>query len=469
MRSSSRFGFSRRQILQTLGLGACAAPLLPLLNATGQELVRPKRLILFFSPDGTAALNFGTSVDWKPQGTETDFTFHQIHAPLEPFKAKIVVPWGMTMTAGGAGEQHAFGMAGIWTGATLHAPQPGADFDGGNGNRTGWGSGPSIDQIVAQGFGPAAPYQRAADDPAPETPYRSVALGVQSGDPSSLRRMTYVGDSEPIHPETIPRAAFDRLFAGVSAAPGTQPAADDVAAARAAAEQGAIVDLLKDDLAGLRTRVGSAEYAKIDAHLEGLLALERRLSSPPLFASAACAPPAQPAETSGRGDFQQQITEMTDILVQSLACDVTRVATLQLSSGFSNITHSWLGHTKGHHGFSHDGADRQTELQAIDNWYSTQFLYLLQQLDAVDEGNGTTLLDNSLVVWGRELGTTAHNMNRVPLIVAGGASGALVTGRSLDFDGEQHAKFLVSIGQLMGLGITSIGDLAPNSGPLVGL
>jgi hypothetical protein len=121
MRSSSRFGFSRRQILKTLGLGACAAPLLPLLNATGQELVRPKRLILFFSPDGAAALNFGDSVDWKPQGTETDFTFHQIHAPLDPFKAKIVVPWGLTMTAGGAGEQHAFGMAGIWTGATLHS------------------------------------------------------------------------------------------------------------------------------------------------------------------------------------------------------------------------------------------------------------------------------------------------------------------------------------------------------------
>ena len=100
-------------------------------------------------------------VDWKPTGTETAFNFGPLHMPLEPFKAKIVVPWGLTLTAGGAGEQHAYGMAGLWTGTTLPEPNNGVSFDGGNGHLTGWGAAPSIDQIVAQAYGPNMPYQRA--------------------------------------------------------------------------------------------------------------------------------------------------------------------------------------------------------------------------------------------------------------------------------------------------------------------
>ena len=99
---------------------------------------------------------------------------------------------------------------------------------------------------------------------------------------------------------------------------------------------------------------------------------------------------------------------------------------------------------------SHDGMDRRTELTAIDNWYAKQVAYFLGQLDAVNEGNGT-LLDNTLIVWGRELGNTSHNMGRAPFIMAGKAGGGLRTGRFLNFDGKEHAKLLVAVAQLMGL------------------
>ena len=137
-----RFDVSRRQLLQALGLGAAAGPLIPLLNASAQTAPRPKRLVLLFTPDGAPAKDYSTTVDWKPTGTETDFQFSQLHAPLEPYKAKIVVPWGLKLTAGGAGEQHAYGMAGLWSGTTLPEPNNGASFDGGNGHLTGWGAAP---------------------------------------------------------------------------------------------------------------------------------------------------------------------------------------------------------------------------------------------------------------------------------------------------------------------------------------
>jgi hypothetical protein len=301
MPSKSRIGLSRRALLHGLGLGAAASTLLPLLNASGQEAVLPKRLLLIFSPDGMAAQDYNNTVDWRPTGTETDFTLHAIHTPLEAFKAKMVVPWGLTLTAGGAGEAHAYGMAGLWTGATLHDPSGTADFDGGNGHRTGWGSAASVDQIVAQAFGAKMPYQRSPTDAAQETKYRSVALGVQCGQPTSLNRMTYTGDNQPIHPEVSPKAAFDRLFAGVT--PGGGTTAEDPAVTQARNEQKALVDVLKKDLGRIRTRVGKEEYLKIDKHLEGLLTLERRLndSMPPTVSSGCTLPTAPPATSGSNG------------------------------------------------------------------------------------------------------------------------------------------------------------------------
>ncbi|HEX6272407.1 MAG TPA: DUF1552 domain-containing protein [Polyangiaceae bacterium] len=473
MYSRRQFGMSRRALLSSLGLGATVGPLVPLLNASGQEALRPKRLLLVFTPDGAAARDYNTVIDWKPQGTETAFTLHAMHAPLEPYKSKLVIPWGLTMTAGGAGEAHAYGMAGIWTGATLHEPHAGADFDGGNGHRTGWGSAASIDQLVARGFGANSPYQRSPTDAMQETAYRSVALGVQCGNPTSLTRMTYTADKQPIHPETNPRNAFDRLFAGVTTG-GGGPTMPDPAAVQTRNEKLAVVDLLKNDLSRLRTRVGAEDYAKIDAHLEGLLAIERRISSTttPPPPSSSCTLPMQPPTSSGNGggnaNYPAQIRQMMDITAHMLACDVTRVASLQLSYGFSNVTHTWLGHTSAHHSMSHDGNDRRTQLQQIDTWYAEQFAYLLSKLDSINEGTGT-LLDNTLVVWGRELGSTAHRMERVPLVMAGGARGALTTGRSLSFDRQQHARLLVSIGRLMGLDINSVGNRDMAGGALSGL
>lgn len=467
MRSRRALDLPRRRLLQALGLGVGVGPILPLLNATGAEPTFPKRLLLIFEPDGAPAKDFSTVVDWKPQGAETDFTLTEIHKPLEAIKNKLVVPWGLKLSAGGAGENHAFGMAGLWTGSTLQDPSGTANFDGGNGHRTGWGSGPSIDQVVAKEFGPNKPYQRAADDASPETLFRTVQLGVECLDPTSLNRMIYAGSNQPLHPEVNPKSAFDRLFKGVMPAmPNAAPVTDDSAAKETAREK-SVLDLVANDLKRLRMRIGSEDFSKVDAHLEALSALERRVGATGggggTSSTLSCTVPKSPAGTG----YDAKLKDMSDIAVAALSCDVTRVMSIQWSYAFSHIKHTWIG-LGDHHGYSHDGSDRRTELTAIDNWYSKQLLYLLQQLDSVKEGNGT-LLDNTLVVCGRELGSTAHRMERAPFIMAGGAAGALKPGRWLSFDGQPHAKLLVSIARLMGLETNTFGNRDVASGPLAGI
>jgi len=462
----SRFTTSRRALLKSLGASTVLSPFLPILNASGQEPLFPKRLLLFFTPDGTSSIDHGgAQVDWKPTGTETDFMLSATHAPLEPFKSKLVIPWGMRFSAGGAGQEHAFGMSGLWSGATLSGPSGDANFDGGNGNRTGWGSGPTIDQMIAEASGPELPYARPVTDAVQETLYRTLELGVQCSEPDSKHRMIYKAADQPLHPEINPKAAFDRLFGMPIAEP--DPQVPDAQVARKRAQLAALMQQTER----LRSRVGSQEFEKIDAHLAGLSALDRRLNG--TTTTVGCTVPTEaPASSNVRFEnsatFEAECTDMMDLVTHAFACDLTRVASVQLSRGFSGIVHSWVGATQGHHTVSHNDGDNRAILTAIDVWYAEQFAYLLAGLDAVQEGDGT-MLDNTLVVWGREMAATNHRMQPIPLIMAGSARGGLVTGRFLDRNREPHAKALVSICQLMGLDVNGVGDRDPDSGPLAGL
>ncbi len=94
------------------------------------------------------------------------------------------------------------------------------------------------------------------------------------------------------------------------------------------------------------------------------------------------------------------------------------------------------------------------------------FAKLLEKLD-VPESGGSTILDNSLVYWGNELGFN-HIAYSVPCLLAGSAGGFIKTGRYLDYidwDGRSyfsqedgnvikgipHNRFLVTVLQAMGL------------------
>jgi hypothetical protein len=79
---------------------------------------------------------------------------------------------------------------------------------------------------------------------------------------------------------------------------------------------------------------------------------------------------------------------------------------------------------------------------AINQWIAREvFLRLLEELDVPEGVSGDTYLDNSIVMWGNELGFNHLNWS-IPTIIAGGAGGALQTGRYVDYiDWNQPAKF----------------------------
>ena len=100
-------------------------------------------------------------------------------------------------------------------------------------------------------------------------------------------------------------------------------------------------------------------------------------------------------------------------------------------------------------------------------WWVEQFVYLLAQLAARPEGDGT-MLDHSLVLLCTEIcdGNT-HLHDDMPFVLAGGGGGSVRTGQVLDVGYRRHGDLYVAIANAMGDGLTAFGDAS--SGPLPGL
>jgi hypothetical protein len=106
-------------------------------------------------------------------------------------------------------------------------------------------------------------------------------------------------------------------------------------------------------------------------------------------------------------------------------------------------------------------------LVQVDRFYVELFAEVLEQLDAIKEGEGT-LLDHSMITLGSGLGDGAdHTMNELPMIVAGSANGKIKTGRVLNCpENTPLANLWLSQAQLMGTGLKRFAD---STGPLNGL
>jgi hypothetical protein len=139
---------SRRTMLRGLAGVGIGLPFLGAMAGSARAVTFPKRFVVFFTGLGTV------KGAWAPTGTETDFKFGQILAPLEPFKKKVLVVEGVDMESAyhGPGDPHQQGIGHALTGTELlegtlfpYACNPSA--------MVGWAGGISLDQHLANMLG----------------------------------------------------------------------------------------------------------------------------------------------------------------------------------------------------------------------------------------------------------------------------------------------------------------------------
>ena len=432
---------TRRQLLKALGASAAVAPLIPSLDGWAATAGGPQRLLLLFTPDGMVPDL------WWPQGTETAWNFPAggIMEPLARHKADMIVFKDMARATGGSGGAHEHAMGGLWTGNSIAGNQVMAA---------------SVDQIIAK----AIPKM---------TDFESLQFGVQSfydkGNANAKAAsvnsyMIASGPKAKMPAESDPYKMFDRVFGTFKpATPGGAATGPSPEMEKIRAERKSILDFLNADLSNVRAKVGKEDGTKIDAHIETIRDIERRLDGTTGNPAVMCQVPGKPPmlDLNSNAAFGDLIKVTNKIVAATFACDRTRIASLQYSRAFSNHVHDWVGAKDTHHTLSHSAGNFPV-LAKIQTWYMGHIATLFDDLKAVQE-NGKPMLDNMLVVYLNELYTGhTHGVSPSPCFWAGKAAGALKgTGRFLNYGGKQdHNQMLLTMAHAMGATkVTKIGDL----------
>ena len=425
---------SRRSILAA-GAGILGSSLVPRI---ARAATPPKRLIVVFSANGTIYNN------WVPTGTEQNFTLSTILKPLQAHQSNLVVLDGIDVVAArnGPGDDHMRGMGCMLTGIEL---LPGTT-QGGAGTPAGLAGGISIDQRIVKDVGGA-------------TRFPSLEFGAYVKNADVWSRMIYAAANQPLPPMEDPLKAYQRLFSTSQLSPD--------ALARLLKRRQSVLDHAAGSLDQLSSRVSADDKARIDAHAASVREIEKQLVSQ----AVACNPTAPGmVDLTQTANYPKVGQLQMDMMVAALACDQTRVASLQFSHSVSQMTFPWLGIADPHHDLSHLGDTDQTaidKLTKINTWYASQLAYLLDKLAAVQESNGT-LLDNTIVVWVNELARgNAHSHSPLPIVIAGKCGGSVRTGRYVKLSPmRKHNDLLVGIANAMGTNITTFGNPAYCTGPL---
>ena len=392
----------------------------------------PKRLVIVWTPNGTVMDR------WWPEGGSPDAPLGPILAPLEPFRDRLSLLRGVDMESAYIDPIPPDHVPDIRNALTGRQPELETER---------WiVAGESVDQHIASAIGG-------------ETRYASVELGVQPRHP-----MSYRGRNQVVSPVTNPEFAWIRFFGESSDLRGV--------AERLRLERRSILDITRTELDELSAALPGDERALLDAHLESVRELERSLEDA-AGASVCEVPPLDglPLDHKAPANFPAVGRMLTDMLAMTLACDLTRVATLQWSGEASPVVHTQVDVDSPHHRTAHyiDVPEEEAieRLTRIETWYAEQLAHLLGRLDAMPEGDGS-VLDHSLVVWAHEQSHGATHLRRdMPYVLVGGCNGAIPTGLRLDLGGVPHNQLLVTLCQVMDVPTQSFGDPRFGSGGLV--
>ena len=420
---------TRREFLRHLGVSSATLPFLsglPGLNAA--EGRQGKRLIIMFSPNGTIPWEF-----W-PEGEALDFK--RILKPLEPFKDHLVTLRGVHNKVEGDGDRHMRGMSCLLTGTEL---LPG-NIQGGSDTPAGWASGISIDQEIKN-------FLQSRDET--RTRFGSLEFGVAVPDRADpWTRMSYAGPNQPIAPVDDPEQMLGKLYGRVKDKESLT----------------SIIDGVRDDLAKVSKKLGAEDRVRLEEHLTLVREMEAELQRGNEDLNLTHPVPEIDPDIELVNDNTPRLSRMQiDLLVNSMANDMTRVATLQFMRSVGQARMNWLGIKDGHHSLSHESDENKEAVESltkINEWFAGELAYLTKRLAETPEPGGDgSMLDNTLVVWLNELGKgNSHTLDDIPFVLLGGKAHGLKAGRALNFGGISHNRLWLSIAQSMGHSIQTFGN-----------
>jgi Protein of unknown function (DUF1552) len=439
---------SRRLFLKSVGMCVGLPLMESLLPAPAKAAVvgpapattasgAPLRMAFMYFPNG-ARQDY-----WWPADAGA-FELGRTMQPLNPLRSKIKVVGGLSLheaePGNDGGGDHARANATFLTGARARKTD-GSDIH----------VGVSIDQVAAKHVGSATRL------PSLELSCDAVrkAGGCDSGYSCAyVYNISWQSPTTPMTPEPNPRLVFERLF-------GSGPPQDRQRNYEARMRmQKSLLDFVMDDVGDANARLGKRDQEKLDEYLTSVREIERRLEHAESF--GALPNPGVDTPAGIPADYGQHMDLMYDLLALAFQTDSTRVATLLLAGDGSNRAFSEIGIAEGHHYCSHHrgNLDLLDKVGRIDQYYMERFARFLGKLDQMKDPDGSSVLDNSMIVYGcGNSDGNKHTHTNLPVVLAGGGGGTLQTGRYTHYNDVPMTNLYLSMARRMGVtGVPRVGD-----------
>jgi hypothetical protein len=309
----------------------------------------------------------------------------------------------------------------------------------------------SIDQIAAKQLGG-------------QTELASLELGLESTDLAGacdvgfscayVNTLCWRSPTSPLPMENNPRAVFERLFGDTTS---TDPAARR---ARVQSDR-SLLDSVADKVADLERSIGPSDRVKLGEYLEAVRDIEQRLARAEAR-SARELPAVDAPSGSVPASFEEYAKLMFDLQLLAYQTDVTRIITFMIGKELSARTYPELGVPDPHHPLSHHQNDpaKLEKLARINVFHAQLFAYYLDRLQNTPDGDGGSLLDQVVLLYGSGMGdSNLHDPRQLPILIAGGGAGTIRGGRHLRYAKETPLTNLyMTLLDKIGVPVEQIGD-----------
>ncbi len=421
---------------------ATAGPTGAAVSATGA----PLRMAFVYFPNG-ARQDY-----WWPQGTGSQFALGQTMAPLASLRDRIQIVGGLDLheadPGNDGGGDHARANASFLTGVRARKTD-------GNDIHVGI----SVDQLAAKHVGHLTRF------PSLELSCDAVrkAGHCDTGYSCAYQyNISWQSPNTPMTPEPNPRLVFERLFG--SGPPEERQRNYEMRLHT----QRSLLDFVLDDARSLQGRLGRRDKDKLDEYLTSVREIEDRLAHAGGFGPLPR--PDAPVPSGIPDNYGEHLDLMYDLLALAFRTDSTRIGTLLLAGDGTNRAFPEIGIAEGHHYCSHHrgNPDLIEKVGRIDRFYMERFARFLGKLEAAKDLDGTSVLHNSMIVYGcGNSDGNKHTHTNLPLVLAGEGGGTLSPGRSLSYSSTPVTNLYLGLAQRMGVsGVPRIGD---STGAIAGI
>ncbi len=275
----------------------------------------------------------------------------------------------------------------------------------------------------------------------------SFEMGSKKDNEFKYSKISALGKNSPAPTYVSPVYAYKEIFGSVAT---TKGAKNELASKRN------VLDFLVDDVKSLQKRLTSEEKEKLEHYLHGFESLKKRQEAIAKKGSSILEHAPKVDDEFSKDVDTYRLAAHFDLAAASLITGMTNVVSIRCDN--LENTYDGLGgndvfrdvHYAGHRRGGGHGANRKN----FSDWFTKINTFqvdliakLVAKLKSVPEGNGT-MLDNTLIVYNCDQGSTIHgNFGNMPLILIGNINNKFKTGQyivypSYNEDGHQNLRNL---------------------------